>query len=52
VNPLEDQFRPEDVAEMDARFAAVLDEHRAANNHRTSGFVNWDVDEDLEDEGS
>lgn len=48
---LEDEFKKEDVEEMNARFAAVLDEHRAADNHRTSGFVNWDVDED-EDEGS
>lgn len=49
---LEDQFKKEDVEEMDARFAAILDEHRAADNHRTSGFKGRDAEEDLEDEGS
>jgi hypothetical protein len=51
---LEDQFREEDVAEIEAKHAEILDEHstqQSAEEHaRKRAFFDWDAADDLDDE--
>lgn len=46
---LEDKFRPEDVEEMEAKFAAIDDEIRQVQKDLRKAF-DWDEDLDMDDD--
>lgn len=45
---LEDQFREEDVIEIEAKHAAILDEHRAQADAARRAF-DWDMGDDIDE---